>query len=106
MESLLEGMRCLEVGTFEGKWSEHDMLDEWMMAALEEGGLIDDDDTMTVVKNDGYGDIEDIEIMETMVYNSIIEDDEINEESKNEECYEDCLAKELLAMDVDGEHVT
>ena len=102
MESLLEGMRCLEVGAFEGEWSEHEMLDEWMMAALEEGGLIDDDDAMTGVKNDGYEDIEDMEVMETMDDNSMMEDDEIYEENENEECYEDWLAKELLAMDVDG----
>ena len=38
MESLLEGMRCLEVGSFEGEWSEHEILDDWMMAALEDDG--------------------------------------------------------------------
>jgi hypothetical protein len=49
------------------------------------------------VKNDGDENMEDMENMQTMNDNSMMDEDEINEE-----CYEDWLAKELLAMDVDG----
>ena len=65
-----------------------------MIAAVEEGGIIDEDEDMAEVKNDGE---EDMENMQTMNDNSMMDEDEINEE-----CYEDWLAKELLAMDVDG----
>ena len=33
MDNLLEGMECLELGSFEGEWSEHKMLEEWMLNA-------------------------------------------------------------------------
>ena len=78
------------------------MLDEWMMAALEEGGHMDDDDAMTGMTNDGYDEREDMESMQTIDNNSMMEEEEINEENENEEFYEDWLAKELLAMEVDG----
>ena len=82
MESLLVGMRCLEVGSFEGEWSENEILDEWMMAALEDGGLMDDDDAMTGVKNDGNDEIEDMDSMKTIDNDSMMEEEEFNEENE------------------------
>ena len=63
----------------------------WMLAALEDGGLLDDDDDMTRVENDGSDEVEDMESMQTIDDNIMMEEDEVNEE--NEECYEDWLAK-------------
>ena len=63
----------------------------WMLAALEDGGLLDDDDAMTRVENDGSDEVEDMESMQTIDDNIMMEEDEVNEE--NEECYEDWLAK-------------
>ena len=71
-ESLLKGMRCLEVGSFEGELYKHEILDEWMMAALEDGGLMDDDDAMTGVNNVGYDEIEDMESMQSIDNDSIM----------------------------------
>ena len=104
MESLLEGMRCLEVGSFEGEWSEHEIIYEWMRAALEFGGLMDDDDAMTGVEKDGDDEIDDIESMQTIDNDSMMEEEEMIEEDG--ECYEDWLAKELLAWRWMGVHVT
>ena len=42
MDNLLEGMKCLELGSFEGEWSEHEMLEEWMLNACEHGGRLDE----------------------------------------------------------------
>ena len=81
---MLEGMRCLEVGSLEGEWSEHD--------------------AMTGVEKDGYDEIDDMESMQTIDNDSMMEEEEMNEE--NGECYEDWLAKELLAWRWMGVHVT
>ena len=52
MESLLVGMRCLEVGSLEGEWSEHD--------------------AMTGVEKDGYDEIDDMESMQTIDNDSMM----------------------------------
>jgi hypothetical protein len=53
MDSVLEGMKCLELGSFEGEWSEHERMDEQMMNTYEHGGRLDEDDAqMKDVEND------------------------------------------------------
>ena len=101
MENLLEGMKCLELGSFEGEWSEHEMLEEWMLNACEYGGRLDEDDAQmkdvededkSIAKNDE----EKLESNDTsMEFEYNYEQDEVN--------YEAWLTNELLAMDVDGD---
>jgi hypothetical protein len=53
MDSLLEGMKCLDLGSFEVGWLEHERMDEWMMNAYEHGGRFDEEDAkMKDVEND------------------------------------------------------
>ena len=51
------------------------------------------------MEKDGDDEIDDLESMQTIDNDSMMEEEEINEEDG--ECYEVWLAKELLAMEVD-----
>ena len=60
MEKLVEEMRYLELGSFEGEWEEHEKLDDWMMKAQEYGVLIDEDELMGDVNaRDSENDMKD-----------------------------------------------
>ena len=46
MDSLLKGMKCLELGSSEVEWSEHEMLEKWMLDTYKYGLMLDADDVM------------------------------------------------------------
>ena len=48
MESLLEGIKCLELGSFAGEWLEHELMDELMMTAVQYEGIMVEDDVWQV----------------------------------------------------------
>ena len=83
------------MGSFEGEWSKHEELDDWMMTAYEVGGIMDEDDNndknddVAQKNEDGLQKLND-EIM--MEYEDIAEE--------NAENYETWLANELVDMNV------
>ena len=101
MDNLLEGMKCLELGSFDGEWSEHEILEEWMMNAYEHGGRLDEDDAQ----------MKDVEDEDKSIAKNDEEKLEVNNTSMEfkynyeqyEGNYEAWLTNELLAMDVDGD---
>ena len=94
MMDLLCGMESLGLGSFEGEWDEHNAMDDWMMEALLNGHLLDDDIIMDVAHKDEKAEDTDMLVDE---FTELVEpDDEMMS------TFEDWLEKELCDMDVDG----
>ena len=102
MDNLLDGMRCMELVSFDGEWSEHEMLEEWMLKAYEYGGRLDEDDVKMENTENKPVDAalnEDIQILSEDAKMEFEDEDDDQENGT----YEAWLNNELLAMDVDGD---
>ena len=86
MESLLEGIKCLELASFAGEWLEHELMDELMMTAVHYEGIMVEDDVLASLEQDGSEEKKDIESMESVESHCIMEYEEMDEQ--DEENYE------------------
>ena len=78
---------------FEGEWDEHNAMDDWMMEALLNGHLLDDDIVMGVAHKDEKA--EDTDMLVDEITELVEPDDEMMP------TFEDWLEKENCDMDVD-----
>ena len=111
MMNLIKEMASLKLETFDGKWQEHDLMDEWMLEILG-SGLMDDD--LEMVNLEGMMDMNEMMIVDDddMKNNDGGEDEMktcqlVNEDAddgmEDAEMYEDLLENELSFMMVDDE---
>ena len=94
-QELLCRIEGLGLETFEGEWEEHEALDDWILDAMMNGHLLDEDTDMEdAVEEEHFMDIE---------MNEYAEWSELNHTQDGESTFEDWLENELCEMDVDGE---